>query len=73
MRKHNDLVPCPFCGGEAILKSFKNNDPYSFIVCENCHIMTPSGTTERVKFVWNRRANKIPVGNGENYEVIRND
>ena len=55
------LKPCPFCGGEAVLKdSFLSDD--SFIVrCTKCYAQTDAfisnfDTPEEAIAAWNRRA-----------------
>lgn len=64
------LKPCPFCDGEAeVINILWLED--CFITCKGCGIVTPSYNTEDEAITaWNTRTNKIPVGNGENYEVV---
>lgn len=58
----DELMPCPFCGGEARILEDTTGDylwPDRFVVeCSNEHCMASSmwSTRERVVFAWNRRA-----------------
>ena len=65
---HDDLRPCPFCGGEAdvhvktsyerIAKISTNSDMYS-IQCSYCKSRTRwHGTLEYVVWIWNREDTK---------------
>ncbi|MBR5873161.1 MAG: Lar family restriction alleviation protein [Oscillospiraceae bacterium] len=76
--KNKELLPCPFCGGEAGIDR-------EYIFCDSCHIILRfddliyNGEAENLieaKKIgiktWNTRTNTITVGNGKNYEV-RND
>lgn len=65
------LKPCPFCGGEARIKNFYGN---RFVQCEDCRTTTSVySKKEKAIAVWNTRTNTIPVGNGQDYEVVRNE
>lgn len=54
----NDLKPCPFCGGEAILETGDGNISEEFyIYCPECDF--ESGVYSEPQFIvekWNRRA-----------------
>jgi len=57
------LKPCPFCGGEAVLKKVPNTliTPY-YVRCDNkeCAMWVATcnrGTAEEAIELWNRRAN----------------
>lgn len=54
------LKPCPFCGGEAILKTnhgFNKEVISSFTYCEECGVATRSYALEKTAIeAWNRRA-----------------
>lgn len=64
------LLPCPFCGGKA---RFINFYGLYMVECETCRIATDTDyTKEDVIKIWNTRANTIPVGGGQNYEVVHN-
>lgn len=58
------LLPCPFCGGAAEIRSRKT----TFIECKSCGAMfcKGRGTTEqqvkRAALSWNRRALPLPAG-----------
>lgn len=79
------LLSCPFCGGEAELATINNlgHDIIGVVVrCKNCHsegssfeygYMSPEETeqTEKAITAWNKRSDKIPVGNGKDYEVVQ--
>lgn len=47
----SDLLPCPFCGGDAGIAegSKKGGQPWFYVECDNCH-----ATAESVED-WNRR------------------
>ena len=52
------LKPCPFCGGEAIVRSYSvDNDKYSIVTCIKCDVETPmyEFRSDAIK-AWNRRA-----------------
>ena len=69
--EHNELKPCPFCGGKASVSQGCSlfNEPlgrgqYEFVSCNNCGGRTTRffhydyGTKSRAMaiFAWNRRA-----------------
>ena len=66
--KNKELLPCPFCGGEAEL----NPHFYDFLIaCSSCGIGTHFYHTKREAIeAWNTRTNTIPVGNGKDYTVV---
>ncbi|MBR5874833.1 MAG: Lar family restriction alleviation protein [Oscillospiraceae bacterium] len=73
--KNKELLPCPFCGGEAEMFPMNIKPQYGYwVVCSNCGAEQPQYKTkeESIK-AWNTRTNTIPVGNGEDYEVTHND
>ena len=53
----DDLKPCPFCGGEAILETVDvNSSEECYIYCPECGF--ESGVYSELKFIvekWNRR------------------
>jgi Lar family restriction alleviation protein len=62
-----ELLPCPFCGGEAILKCICNVSAHAtddwWVSCKNCRVERPStkkteiaGSREQAIASWNRRA-----------------
>lgn len=60
----NDLKPCPFCGGSAILFKVKRNKGY--VCCVECQTRTTTihNDTDKelnwkqvAKNIWNRRIN----------------
>lgn len=49
------LLPCPFCGGEAILlKDHKKLGLY--VACTECAVCTITGKRDEATAAWNRRA-----------------
>lgn len=69
--KNKELRECPFCGGEAELLDYPEVEAYC-VACLECGVETLFySSKEKVIKDWNTRTNKIPVGNGENYEVVQ--
>lgn len=47
------LKPCPFCGGEALVKSFSS---CYWVRCSKCDVVTATASTEQdAKEIWNKR------------------
>lgn len=69
MMANKELLPCPFCGGEAeLVSTFFGR----FIRCKMCRSMVKANdTNEEAINAWNTRTHTIPVGNGEDYEVTQ--
>lgn len=53
--KNEELKPCPFCGGKAVLVRLGERDDY-YVVCEDCIVCTDYMSKEKVINVWNSRA-----------------
>ncbi len=50
----SDLLPCPFCGGEA---EWKSGGPGSaWVSCKSCPAETGDGAIPRIRDAWNTRA-----------------
>ena len=51
------LVPCPFCGGEAMVE-YDTIEPFEYVVfCGDCGVMTTTSEDEQVaRLSWNTRA-----------------
>lgn len=51
----NELKPCPFCGGEAVI--YQNYDEYGYwsISCDACHVEMISGVRAILVSAWNTR------------------
>lgn len=50
----SDLLPCPFCGGEAEWRDGSSTKPY--IRCKECGMRTGgSSACDKLKTAWNRR------------------
>lgn len=59
-----NLLPCPFCGGEAVRLGVMDNTRntqkkgYRYFGCRKCCVVSFSGMTEAEAIdAWNRRAN----------------
>lgn len=51
------LKPCPFCGGEAVMRKAPTIAPMWYVECTNCGIHTPDTRDKGyVAREWNRRA-----------------
>ena len=71
--ERNELKPCPFCGGKAVIRNhnemvgFGMSDTFYFVKCTACRmsgskfgILDGDNKSERIKkaiTAWNRRAN----------------
>ena len=65
MDKEVKLLPCPFCGREAIIREIEPHKHYfckipdyeggTFIECSNCTCMISAETKEKAIKVWNNR------------------
>lgn len=51
------LLPCPFCGGEAMAE-YDTIEPFEYVVfCGDCGVMTGTSEDEQVaRLAWNTRA-----------------
>ena len=47
-----ELLPCPFCGGEA---KYDNNEGYHYIICDECGARNFGFTREQAFDEWNTR------------------
>lgn len=53
-----DLLPCPFCGGEAKVKMLDGDPCYKVVICLTCYACTqPIEGLDAATSVWNTRAN----------------
>lgn len=69
--KNKELLPCPFCGGEAIKVCGTFNKKICGVMCIDCRAATSVyETNEKAINAWNNRVNTIPVGNGKDYTVV---
>jgi hypothetical protein len=50
----SDLLPCPFCGGEAEWKS--GGPGNAWVSCKSCPAETDDGAIPRIRDAWNTRA-----------------
>ena len=62
------LVPCPFCGGEAMVE-YDTIEPFEYVVfCGDCGVMTTTSEDEQVaRLAWNTRA---PILSSEQMEKV---
>ena len=64
-----ELLPCPFCGGEAEIHPAYYG---CYVECIDCDASTRvEGFESDAIEAWNTRTNTIPVGNGEDYKVVQ--
>ena len=49
----SDLLPCPFCGGEA--KWVSGGPGSAYVSCMSCPAETGDGSIPRIAAAWNRR------------------
>lgn len=53
------LLPCPFCGGEAVLEHGTEYAPWFEVDCPNCDAEGPTRPTEAEAIeAWNRRSER---------------
>lgn len=70
--KNKELLPCPFCGGEAFAVTGIVDEGIRQIMCRKCYAKTTVYRTKKEAITaWNTRTNKITVGNGEDYKVVQ--
>ena len=57
-----ELLPCPFCGGSAVLRHEYTGCGFSYIECEHCGLVSVKfaksfdrSSDEDAKIYWNRR------------------
>ena len=64
------LVPCPFCGGEAMVE-YDTIEPFEYAVfCGDCGVMPTTNEDEQVaRLAWNTRA---PILSSREMEMIDN-
>ena len=62
------LVPCPWCGGEAMVE-YDTIEPFEYVVfCGDCGVMTTTSEDEQVaRLAWNTRA---PILSAEEMEML---
>ena len=62
------LVPCPFCGGEAMVE-YDTIEPFEYAVfCGDCGVMPTTSEDEQVaRLAWNTRA---PILSAEEMEML---
>ena len=57
----SELLPCPFCGGEARIcaKSFTDGTAYAWVECGRCHAKSRySDSSEDLILAWNARGER---------------
>ena len=62
----SELKPCPFCGGKALLNSYKSRKGYdAYVECAGCLVQMITVTCDTIQEAeneaieaWNRRADK---------------
>ena len=52
-----ELLSCPFCGGEAIMIKSSNNNDFASITCRKCSVYTDTIPIKKAIEQWNRRVN----------------
>ena len=78
-KDYQKLRECPFCGSTDILvkgypyKATYHGHKHYFVICHDCGGQTKKfyAYEEKAIKAWNTRTNTIPVGNGEDYEVVQ--
>ncbi|AYC99989.1 Lar family restriction alleviation protein [Neorhizobium sp. NCHU2750] len=73
----DNLLPCPFCGGEPLIIQSKHANKLWALHCKNCDA-GPSASLGRDEAVetWNRRApspETMVIGSITNYEITLGD
>lgn len=68
------LLPCPFCGGEAVLEHGTEYAPWFEVDCPNCDAEGPVRPTEAEAIeAWNKRAERTAKPKKGAYDLIRCD
>lgn len=68
------LLPCPFCGGEAVLEHGTEYAPWFEVDCPNCDAEGPTRPTEAEAIeAWNRRSERTAKPKKGAYDLIRCD
>lgn len=58
------LLPCPFCGGEAMVERHGNRRQSTIYACTECSCRLETGEEWNIGTDWNRRATH-PTGGGK--------
>ncbi len=67
-RKDAELLPCPFCGGEAnLMYGYPMGKPVSYIGCVDC------GAARHTAEDWNRRFIAVPLEGWQSIEIAPKD
>ena len=72
----DELKPCPFCGGEAVVTKHHNRFTEWYLCsCPKCHI-SQTGSEYGFRFeaidAWNRRTDDVFCSHGERKEGVDN-
>lgn len=52
----SELLPCPFCGGEAHITNFEVFGGVRYVICEDCGARMQKPTEQEAVTAWNTRA-----------------
>lgn len=58
-----DLLPCPFCGGEAGFERLGSMRQSCIVACSQCGARLETGEVFKCGTAWNQR-HRVPAGEG---------
>lgn len=74
--ENDDLKPCPFCGGEELVRKINCSHTFYWIECDNCGCSVDGGNSKEIAIeAWNTRAAltaPIPQAVSDDMQSVKN-